>query len=290
MLNVFLIMLVLLALVTLEIKNLLNAVIVLGAFSLVLSLIFYYLHAPDVAIAEAAIGSGFTTVIFLLAIKKRGILIMLTYPHSRFFFYDQEGKPTGLDYDILFLFARTLDVELEVRTMETWRELIPQLLREKGDMIGAGLTVIDNHSQKINFSEGYFPTRVVLVTDSANKHIDSIKDIEGKIITAGANTSGYRALKMLTNIQIDTQFSNPNKILKAVSEGNILIAAIDLPEAIIGQLLYPNIKIIDHVTELRQYGYGMQKEKKELMKKLDVFLAEIKQNGTYEEIYNKYFH
>ena len=189
MLNVFLIMLVLLALVTLEIKNLLNAVIVLGAFSLVLSLIFYYLHAPDVAIAEAAIGSGFTTIIFLLAIKKRGILIMLTYPHSRFFFYDQEGKPTGLDYDILFLFARTLDVELEVRTMETWRELIPQLLREKGDMIGAGLTVIDNHSQKINFSEGYFPTRVVLVTDSANKHIDSIKDIEGKIITAGANTS-----------------------------------------------------------------------------------------------------
>jgi len=290
MLNVFLIMLVLLALVTLEIKNLLNAVIVLGAFSLVLSLIFYYLHAPDVAIAEAAIGSGFTTIIFLLAIKKRGILIMLTYPHSRFFFYDQEGKPTGLDYDILFLFARTLDVELEVRTMETWRELIPQLLREKGDMIGAGLTVIDNHSQKINFSEGYFPTRVVLVTDSANKHIDSIKDLEGKIITAGANTSGYRALKMLTNIQIDTQFSNPNKILKAVSEGNILIAAIDLPEAIIGQLLYPNIKIIDHVTELRQYGYGMQKEKKELMKKLDVFLAEIKQNGTYEEIYNKYFH
>ena len=290
MLNVFLIMLVLLALVTLEIKNLLNAVIVLGAFSLVLSLIFYYLHAPDVAIAEAAIGSGFTTIIFLLAIKKRGILIMLTYPHSRFFFYDQEGKPTGLDYDILFLFARTLDVELEVRTMETWRELIPQLLREKGDMIGAGLTVIDNHSQKINFSEGYFPTRVVLVTDSANKHIDSIKDIEGKIITAGANTSGYRALKMLTNIQIDTQFSNPNKILKAVSEGNILIAAIDLPEAIIGQLLYPNIKIIDRVTELRQYGYGMQKEKKELMKKLNDFLAEIKQNGTYEAIYNKYFH
>ena len=290
MLNVFLIMLVLLALVTLEIKNLLNAVIVLGAFSLVLSLIFYYLHAPDVAIAEAAIGSGFTTIIFLLAIKKRGILIMLTYPHSRFFFYDQEGKPTGLDYDILFLFARTLDVELEVRTMETWRELIPQLLREKGDMIGAGLTVIDNHSRKINFSEGYFPTRVVLVTDSANKHIDSIKDLEGKIITAGANTSGYRALKMLTSVQIDTRFSNPNKLLKAVSEGNILIAAVDLPEAIIGQLLYPNIKIIDHITDLKQYGYGMLKEKKELMKKLDDFLAEIKQNGTYEAIYNKYFH
>jgi len=63
-------MLPLLALVALEIKNLLSAVIILGSFSLVLSLVFYYLHAPDVAIAEAAIGSGFATVIFLIAIQK----------------------------------------------------------------------------------------------------------------------------------------------------------------------------------------------------------------------------
>ena len=100
MLIVFLIMLPVLALVALEIKNLLNAVIVLSAFSLVLSLIFYYLHAPDVAIAEAAIGSGFATVIFLIAIKKRGVLIMLTYPHSCFFYYDDKGQPVGFDYDI----------------------------------------------------------------------------------------------------------------------------------------------------------------------------------------------
>jgi len=103
MLIVFLIMLPVLALVALEIKNLLSAVIVLGAFSLVLSLVFYYLHAPDVAIAEAAIGSGFATVIFLIAIKKRGVLVMLTYPHSRFFYYDDKGQPTGFDYDILRL-------------------------------------------------------------------------------------------------------------------------------------------------------------------------------------------
>ena len=97
MLIVFLIMVPVLALVALEIKNLLSAVIVLSAFSLVLSLIFYYLHAPDVAIAEAAIGSGFATVIFLIAIKKRGVLIMLTYPHSRFFYYDDKGRPAGFE-------------------------------------------------------------------------------------------------------------------------------------------------------------------------------------------------
>jgi len=290
MLNVFLVMLVVLALVALEIKNLLNAVIILGAFSLVLSLIFYYLHAPDVAIAEAAIGSGFTTVIFLLAIKKRGILTMLTYPHSRFFFYNHKGKPAGLDYDILSLFAKKLDVELEVKISKTWQELIPQLLSGNGDIIGAGMTILDSRLKQINFSEGYFPTRVVLVTNTINKDLISQKCLKGQTITVTADTSCYEALKTLKGIQIDSRFSNPNKLIEAVSEEKILIAAVDLPEAIIGQLIYPNITIIDHVSDLQHYGYGVLKDRKELLKKLNVFLTEIKQDGTYEKIYKKYIH
>jgi len=290
MLFVFLVMLVILALVALEIKNLLSAIIVLGAFSLVMSLTFYYLHAPDVAIAEAAIGSGFTTVIFLLAIKKRGILTMLTYPHSRFFFYNHEGKPTGLDYDILFLFAKKMDLELEVKNAETWQELIPQLLAGNGDIIGAGMTILDSRAEQINFSEGYFPARVVLITNMKNQNLNSLNDVKGKAVTATIETSCYEALKKLKDIQIDTHCSNPNKLMEAISEGDINIAAVDLPEAIIGQLIYTNIKIIGHITDLQHYGYGVSKERKELLKKLDVFLMEIKKDGTYEEIYKKYIH
>ncbi len=290
MLIVFLIMLVILALVALEIKNLLNAVIVLGAFSLILSLIFYYLHAPDIAIAEAAIGSGFTTVIFLIAIKKRGILIMLTYPHSRFFYYDNNGQPTGLDYDILSLFAKKLDVELEVKSVETWQELIPQLVSEKGDLIGAGMTILDSRTKQINFSDGYFPTKVVLVTNIDNVNLNYLPDIKDKTVTSVKGTSYLHILKSIKDIHIDTNFSNPNELLKLVSEGKINIAAVDLPEAIIGQLNFSNLKILGHISELQQYGYGISKDRKELLEKLNVFLKEISQDGTYQEIYKKYIH
>ncbi|HRV30886.1 MAG TPA: DUF4040 domain-containing protein, partial [Kiritimatiellia bacterium] len=40
-----------------------------GAFSLLLALEFYLLQAPDVAIAEAGIGAGLTTAIFIIAIR-----------------------------------------------------------------------------------------------------------------------------------------------------------------------------------------------------------------------------
>ncbi len=55
-----------------EVKDLINAVIMLSVFSLVMSIIFYYLKAPDVAMAEAAVGAGVSTVIFMTAIYRTG--------------------------------------------------------------------------------------------------------------------------------------------------------------------------------------------------------------------------
>ena len=290
MLIVFLIMLPVLALVALEIKNLLSAVIILGAFSLVLSLVFYYLHAPDVAIAEAAIGSGFATVIFLIAIKKKGVLIILTYPHSRFFYFDVKDYPAGFDYDILSLFARKLGIELEVRCVQDWRELIPQLTSGKGDVIGAGMTRLDERMKQISFSDDYFPTKVVIVTNIENTTLNSLSDLKGKVVTSVKDTSYLSALQSIEGIKIDTNFSDPNILLQAVSEGRINIVAVDLPEAVIGHIFYPNLKIVDAITGMQQYGYGVSKNKTELLTKLNSFLKEINEDSTYQKVYRKYFH
>lgn len=54
----------------LKLEDLISAVIALSSMSLLLALEFYILQAPDVAIAEAGIGAGLTTAIYILAIKK----------------------------------------------------------------------------------------------------------------------------------------------------------------------------------------------------------------------------
>jgi uncharacterized MnhB-related membrane protein len=50
-------------------KKLLPSIVALSVASLLLSLEFYLLQAPDVAIAEAAIGAGLTMAIFIFAIR-----------------------------------------------------------------------------------------------------------------------------------------------------------------------------------------------------------------------------
>ncbi len=61
--------LVITALAVVWFKDLISAAIALGASSLLLSLQFYLLRAPDVAIAEAAVGAALTTAIFIFAIR-----------------------------------------------------------------------------------------------------------------------------------------------------------------------------------------------------------------------------
>jgi energy-converting hydrogenase B subunit D len=70
MIEAILALLLMLGLVALRLSNLVNAVICLAVFSLLSALLFYLLHAPDVAIAEAAVGAGLSTVVFLWAIGR----------------------------------------------------------------------------------------------------------------------------------------------------------------------------------------------------------------------------
>ncbi|MDR1874696.1 MAG: DUF4040 domain-containing protein [Synergistaceae bacterium] len=64
-----LLMLLLSAFMALWFRNLLHSIISLGIFSLLLALEFYILRAPDVAIAEAAIGAGLSTTIFIITLR-----------------------------------------------------------------------------------------------------------------------------------------------------------------------------------------------------------------------------
>ncbi len=65
-----LVLVVVLAVVTVQSPNLKVAVICMGLFSMVLSLLYLFLNAPDVALAEAAIGSTLSTVLLLVALNR----------------------------------------------------------------------------------------------------------------------------------------------------------------------------------------------------------------------------
>ncbi len=51
-------------------KNLLNSIIIFMSYSLIMAIIWILLESPDLAITEAAVGAGITSVLFFVTLKK----------------------------------------------------------------------------------------------------------------------------------------------------------------------------------------------------------------------------
>lgn len=51
-------------------KNLLTAIIIFMSYSIVMSILWILLESPDLAITEAAVGGGVTSVLFFVTLKK----------------------------------------------------------------------------------------------------------------------------------------------------------------------------------------------------------------------------
>ena len=67
------VLLVILALCISFTKRLLPAIIIFMSYSVITSIIWMLLQSPDLAITEAAVGAGITTVLFFAAFKRMGL-------------------------------------------------------------------------------------------------------------------------------------------------------------------------------------------------------------------------
>lgn len=68
--NVLLVLMLVLYIVAIELKDLLYSVILLTGASVILAVVFYMLQAPDIAITQATVGAGISTVLFVIAVSR----------------------------------------------------------------------------------------------------------------------------------------------------------------------------------------------------------------------------
>lgn len=140
-------------------RRLLWGVLGVGTHSLVLAGLYLVLAAPDVALAQAAIGFGLVTFVYLLAIRHTGKLVVAAceaYP----LLYSEGEEIRGLEWEILVRFARFLHRELEL----VWvpRAEIPRLLEAGEADLGAG-GYLPRPGEKVLLSRPLVSTRLVTI-------------------------------------------------------------------------------------------------------------------------------
>jgi putative multicomponent Na+:H+ antiporter subunit B len=87
-------------------------IVLISVFSLVAATLYTLNQAPDVAIAEVAIGSAIIPLIYVISISRQREFIVLD--KSRHGFIDPDEELEGIVYDILNEFVATYDLRLNV--------------------------------------------------------------------------------------------------------------------------------------------------------------------------------
>lgn len=210
-----------------------------------------------------------------------------TYPP--FNYQDDDGEYVGFDVDISKEIADRLGVEVEFITSK-WAGLIGGLNADKFDIIIAQMTVTEERQESVDFTDPYVTTGAVVVTHEDRDDISSEDDLVGKDVGAAAGTSFADLAESIDGVNVklyEGGFSTyvndvVNKRLDALINDS-LVMGFNIAES-----GHP-IKISSDLLSSDENAMAIKKENEDFVEKVNDALASMKDDGTYNEIFMKWF-
>lgn len=198
-------------------------------------------------------------------------------------------KVEGFEYDLLTEIAKRQGFQLSF-TPYTWEGLFDTLNADKADILSAGITVTEDRKKRMLFSEPYFETETVLLLNKNTTNIHKFSDMRGKKIAVKQGTfqdnmikyyggeSTYAESSWLTVKSTIAQYS-------AATLGDLGVLSYFATK-------YPEegLKVIkDPSSDKEQLAFVVKKDNVELQSKLNQGLQQLKTDGTYQQLYQKWF-
>ncbi len=204
------------------------------------------------------------------------------------FEFMQDGEYVGFDIDMWNTIADELGLEFELRPMD-FNGIIPGLQTRQVDVALAGITIREDRAQVIDFSDGYYDSGFLIMVP-VDSEIESFADLEGKTLAVRTGTSAADyARDNFTNTTL-RQFPNIDNAYLELRTGRVDAAMHDTPNVLyyIATAGDGAVKAAGEQMMAHQYGIGFPKGS-ELVAPVNQVLANMREDGRYDEIYMKWF-
>jgi len=216
------------------------------------------------------------------------IVVASNVAYPPFEFAPRTG-PKGFDIDLMNEVADRAGLEVEYRNVQ-FDSLIRGLSSDLFDAVISGMTITADRRQQVDFSDPYYSVDEALVVRSGSE-IESTGDLEDVALGVQLGTMGQAEAGGLLNADDVKEVRTYRTIEEAYAalEGEVVDGVIyDLPAA---QEKVDesdgSLELAEVITTGSQYGIAFPKESP-LVEPFNQALAEIKEDGTYEEIYEKW--
>jgi polar amino acid transport system substrate-binding protein len=206
---------------------------------------------------------------------------------------DKTGSFVGFDIDMAKEMAKAMGVKF-VPVNTAWDGIIPALLTKKFDIIMSGMTVTQERNLKINFAEPYIVVgQTVIINKKHAGKIKSYKDLNDAkyVVTSKLGTTGEQSVKrMIPKAQYKSFEEEVTAAMEVVS-GKADAFVYDLPFCVVfmaqqgatGQLVF-----LDTPFTYEPLAWAVRKGDPDFLNWLNNFLSQVKNDGRYDTIYQKW--
>ncbi len=215
-----------------------------------------------------------------------GVLTMATNAYFPPYEYYEGDEIVGIDADIAKAIADKLGLELKIEDME-FEAIILAVQSGKADIGLAGMTVRPDRQESVNFSDTY-ATGIQVVIVKEDSDIKSLEDLEGKKIGVQLMTTGdIFACEDFGEDAVE-QYNKGADAVMALTQGKVDAVLIDNEPAKNFVANNEGLKILDTEYAVEDYAACLNKENDALLEKINAAIKELKDDGTLQEIMDKY--
>ncbi|PHM40154.1 amino acid ABC transporter substrate-binding protein [Xenorhabdus mauleonii] len=208
-----------------------------------------------------------------------------------FEFIDANNKIQGFDIDLANAICAKINTKCTF-TNQAFDSLIPSLKFRRFDALMAGIDITPERQKQVDFTHTYYDNSAIFI--AVKGKFNNISDLKGKQVGMQNGTTHQKYLmeqhKEIKTVPYD---SYQNAILDLK---NGRLDAVFGDTAVVNEWLKTNKElgtVGDKVTDKNYFGTGLgiavRKGDTDLLNKLNKALAEVKQDGSYDVIYKKWF-
>ena len=205
---------------------------------------------------------------------------------------NEKGEIVGFDIEVVQAAAKKAGVE--VKFVNTpWEGIFNALGQGDRDMVVSAVTITEERKQTMDFSDPYFDAQQLIAVKD-NSKIAKFADLKKLKVGVQTGTTGDEAVTKLqgkTSANVK-RFESTPLALKELESGGVDAVVADNGVVVNYVANNPGGKfksIADKEFAPEQYGIAFKKGNAELQGKMNKGLADIKADGSYDQIYTKYF-
>ena len=203
---------------------------------------------------------------------------------------DENSKEyVGFDMDLMKAIGAKIGYKVEISSMG-FDALIPALEAKNIDVIASAMTINEERAKKVIFSKPYYKSGLSAVVRADNTTINSFKDLEGKKIAVQIGNTGAEEARKIAGTTVK-EFNTTADAYMELKAGGADAVIIDLPvnQNYLAKAGAKDARLLGDVINSEDYGLAVAKTNTELADKINKALDELKQNGEYDKIYQKWF-